>query len=94
MPTQKSWSHQGWKLDIPVGEKMFKWWDPVYYWYRYPHLLLLTHKIFLYILKVGVPGVQNTDNYFAFSPKKSSQLKAETANRIAFRMFGFSNNIL
>jgi len=48
---------KGWKLDIPVGEKMFKWWDPVYYWYRYP--LLPSHKIFLYILKVGVPGVQN-----------------------------------
>ena len=26
---------QGWRLDIPVGEKMFKWWDPVFYWYRY-----------------------------------------------------------
>jgi len=25
---------RGWKLDIPVGEKMFKWWDPVYSWYR------------------------------------------------------------
>jgi len=25
---------KGWRLDIPVGEKMFKWWDPVYYWYR------------------------------------------------------------
>merc|ERR1712179_264732 len=25
---------KGWRLDIPVGEKMFKWWDPVFYWYR------------------------------------------------------------
>eukprot|EP00092_Neocalanus_flemingeri_P043702 GFUD01048233.1.p1 GENE.GFUD01048233.1~~GFUD01048233.1.p1 ORF type:complete len:135 (-),score=37.11 GFUD01048233.1:158-562(-) len=24
----------GWKLDIQEGEIMFKWWDPVYYWYR------------------------------------------------------------
>jgi len=24
----------GWKLEIPVGEQMFKWWDPVWYWYR------------------------------------------------------------
>ena len=26
---------QGWRLDIPEGEKMFKWWDPVYSWYRW-----------------------------------------------------------
>jgi len=25
---------KGWKLDIQEGEIMFKWWDPVYYWYR------------------------------------------------------------
>jgi len=25
---------KGWRLDIPEGEKMFKWWDPVYSWYR------------------------------------------------------------
>jgi len=25
---------RGWKLDIQEGEVMFKWWDPVYYWYR------------------------------------------------------------
>merc|ERR1711890_103765 len=25
---------EGWRLDIPVGEQMFKWWDPVWYWYR------------------------------------------------------------
>jgi len=24
----------GWKLDIPLGSQMFKWWDPVWYWYR------------------------------------------------------------
>merc|ERR1712136_462711 len=24
----------GWKLNIAEGEIMFKWWDPVYYWYR------------------------------------------------------------
>lgn len=24
----------GWKLDINEGEIMFKWWDPIYYWYR------------------------------------------------------------
>ena len=25
---------RGWKLDINEGEIMFKWWDPIYYWYR------------------------------------------------------------
>jgi hypothetical protein len=25
---------RGWNLDIQEGEIMFKWWDPVYYWYR------------------------------------------------------------
>merc|ERR1711962_1144368 len=25
---------EGWKLDVPVGEMMFKWWDPTYFWYR------------------------------------------------------------
>merc|ERR1711936_1022588 len=24
----------GWALNINQGEIMFKWWDPVYYWYR------------------------------------------------------------
>merc|ERR1712110_397205 len=24
----------GWALNINEGEIMFKWWDPVYYWYR------------------------------------------------------------
>merc|ERR1711915_541816 len=24
----------GWKLEVPVGELNFNWWDPVYYWYR------------------------------------------------------------
>merc|ERR1712002_41137 len=25
---------RGWELDIPVGEQMLKWWDPVWSWYR------------------------------------------------------------
>merc|ERR1712055_625165 len=25
---------RGWSLRIPQGEQMFKWWDPVWYWYR------------------------------------------------------------
>ena len=38
---------QGWRLDIPEGEKMFKWWDPVYSWYRwhFKKMLLFTNTI-------------------------------------------------
>jgi len=25
---------EGWKLDVPEGDMMFKWWDPVKVWYR------------------------------------------------------------
>ena len=38
---------QGWRLDIPEGEKMFKWWDPVYSWYRwhFKKMLLFTNNV-------------------------------------------------
>jgi hypothetical protein len=25
---------EGWKLDIPEGDMMFKWWNPAKVWYR------------------------------------------------------------